>query len=181
MRGETMCTVAPCSVSQRSEPRISTSSTPLVQQIAMRLPRSRPGSVAGSKRKALSSRLSSPSAVVSSSVEIDGTGEVDISCCMRWKAVACGGNAVVISSVSREWTRRRNTDWGMALRGQPRVDPAAIGAARLDHGLDELHAARAVFGGRHPAGQRVGGAILPARLDLFGHVAIELGEAFEVA
>ena len=67
------------------------------------------------------------------------------------------------------------------LRGQSRVDPASVGSTRLDHGLDELHAARAVLGGRHPAGQRIGRALLPARLDLFGDVAVELGEAFEVA
>ena len=79
MRGETMWTVAPCSVSQRCAPRISTSSTPLVQQMATRLPFSKLGSDGGSNRKLLSSRLSSPSAVTRSSVEIDGTGEEDIS------------------------------------------------------------------------------------------------------
>src|SRR6185369_3165414 len=83
MRGETICTVAPCSLSQRWAPRISTSSTPLVQQIAIFLPFKRFGFDGGSNRKALSSRLSSPSAVTRSSVEIDGTGEVDINCCMR--------------------------------------------------------------------------------------------------
>ena len=48
---------------------------------------------------------SSPSAVVSSSVEIDGTGDADISCCMRWKAVACGGSAVVITVSPGWWVR----------------------------------------------------------------------------
>src|SRR6478752_6191193 len=66
------------------------------------------------------------------------------------------------------------------LRRQSRIDPAAVGSTRLDHRLDELHAARAVLGGRHPAGERVGGALLPARLDLFGHVAVELSKTFEV-
>ena len=73
MRGDTTCTVAPCSVSQRIDPVISTSSTPLVQQIAMVLPFSSAELDGGSKRKWCSSRFNSPSAVVSSSVEIDGT------------------------------------------------------------------------------------------------------------
>src|SRR6185503_16461544 len=89
MRGETIWTVAPCSLSQRWAPMISTSSTPLVQQMATRLPLSRVGFEGGSNRKALSSWFSSPSAVTRSSVEIDGTGEVDISCCMRVTCVAC--------------------------------------------------------------------------------------------
>jgi hypothetical protein len=49
------------------------------------------GSEGGLKRKVLSSRFSSPSAVVRSSVEIEGTGEEDISCCIRWKAAAWEG------------------------------------------------------------------------------------------
>jgi hypothetical protein len=72
---------------------ISTSSTPLAQQMAMRLSFSRLGSPVGPKRNVFNSRFSSPSAVVSSSVEIDGTGEVVISCCMRWKEAACSGVA----------------------------------------------------------------------------------------
>src|SRR4030095_5572409 len=75
MRGDTTCTVAPCSVSQRIEPVISTSSTPFVQQIAMVFPLRSPGFDGGSKRKWYSSRFRSPSAVTRSSVEIDGTGE----------------------------------------------------------------------------------------------------------
>src|SRR5262252_2503233 len=109
IRGATMCTVAPCSRNQRMDPRISTSSTPLVQQIATRFPSSRCGSEGGSNRKWLSSRFSSPSAMERSSVEIDGTGEADMSCCMRASAACwvCVGWVVwsKVKSFTLSWRR----------------------------------------------------------------------------
>ena len=62
------------------------------------------------ERKSLSSRLNSPSAVVSSSVEMDGTGDVDISCCMRWKAVAWGFSSFILLEILNRtlWLKDQN-------------------------------------------------------------------------
>jgi hypothetical protein len=64
---------------------------------------------------------------------------------------------------------------------QARTGPAAIGAAGLHHGVNELHAARPVFYRGHPAGQRVGSKSCPAGLQLIGYVFVDLRKAFQVA
>src|SRR6185295_12325282 len=134
MRGETIWTVAPWSVSQRWAPRISTSSTPLVQQMAMRLPLSRLGSDGGSNRKFLSSRFNSPSAVVRSSVEMDGTGDEDVSCCIRWTAAAWMVLLIFVLLKEVDPTSESDLLEGTDLLGQRSLDrqPPSVPAAALD-------------------------------------------------
>src|SRR5262249_2002136 len=61
------------------------------------------------------------------------------------------------------------------------IDPDAAAIARLDRGVDEAHAARAVFDGGHEERKRIRLALLDLGPDLFGQVAIEVGEALEIA